>query len=406
MTLTAQPQPQPQPPTPSAPVPSSAPKPRRIRAAYVAVAVLAALCLIVLSLLNVSTETPYDPENSGPNGWQALHEVLEDQGVSVEVVRGLNEFPSSVDGATVLVVGTTNLSPESGQDLLQQTAAADKMVVLNPASNIGSVLDLPLRISSGSTAAREPVCDSPIFRDGDTISEAGEALILTTRVPEATTCLPPSAGFEAGGAQGGSLVSFPASDTSPELWVGGVADAFTNASVTQDANAALALRLLGGTDTLYWYIPTSADLALGNPQTLGDVLPVWLAPTAAMLGVTALAAMFIRGRRLGPIVAEPLPVTIKSMELVDARARLYERGDANAHAYRALQVAALARWAKLLGLGRGATPESIVAEVSSYTGAPEAHVASLLVDQPVSDDKSFVQAARDLHALEEGNSPR
>lgn len=376
------------------------------RIAYFGLAILAVLTIALLSILNSSNDLAYDPDNPGPAGWQAMAQVLADEGVTVEVSRGLDDLPDDLAESTVLVVGTNNLSPESGEQLLGQSAEADKVVVMAPAVNVGEVLDLPLRVEAGSTTVREPDCSSPLFREGDTMSGVGSTIVLTTRISEAITCLPPSAGFEAGGTQGGALVTLPETADHPEITVGGFADSFTNAAIAADANAAVALRLLGQSDTLVWLIPSPADLAVGNPQSLYDVLPRWFLPTAGLLGAVALAFMVIRGRRLGPLVTEPLPVTIRAMESVEARARLYERGNAHAHAYRSLQQSAQARWARRLGLGPQTPPEAIAAEVARYTNTPQSQVATLLLHHPASDDESFVRAARDLHALEEGNTPR
>ncbi len=79
-------------------------------------------------------------------------------------------------------------------------------------------------------------------------------------------------------------------------------------------NAALALRLLGQHERLLWYVADSTDLGSGEGLSLSRLLPPWLGPSAILLVVGVLALMLLRGRRLGPLVTEPLPVVVRAVE--------------------------------------------------------------------------------------------
>ena len=65
----------------------------------------------------------------------------------------------------------------------------------------------------------------------------------------------------------------------------------------------------------------------------------------------AVLAMLWRGRRLGPLAAEPLPVVVRSAETAEGRARLYQDGRSLDRAAATLRAAALTRLSARLRLG-------------------------------------------------------
>ena len=69
--------------------------------------------------------------------------------------------------------------------------------------------------------------------------------------------------------------------------------------------------------------------------------------------VVALVAVW-KGRRIGPLVAEQLPVVVRASETVEGRGRLYRSRRARDRAAEALRTAALQRMMPRLGLGHDA----------------------------------------------------
>ena len=74
---------------------------------------------------------------------------------------------------------------------------------------------------------------------------------------------------------------------------------------------------------------------------LSDLLPPWVGIVVAQLVVAVLVAALWRGRRLGPVVAEPLPVAVRAAETTEGRARLYRRRRARGRAADHLRAASL-----------------------------------------------------------------
>ena len=64
-----------------------------------------------------------------------------------------------------------------------------------------------------------------------------------------------------------------------------------------------------------------------------------------LLLLVFLAAAFWRGRRLGPLVVENLPVVVRASETMEGRARLYQKSSARLHALDALRIGAIQRLA-------------------------------------------------------------
>ena len=56
----------------------------------------------------------------------------------------------------------------------------------------------------------------------------------------------------------------------------------------------------------------------GQQATFGELVPDWVAPVVWQLGVAVVLAAWWRARRLGPVVAEPLPVVVRAAETTEA----------------------------------------------------------------------------------------
>lgn len=401
--------------TAPAPAPAPAPggqrsgtpaPPRRRLLVWVAVVLGVALVGALLAGLRGPNALPLDPDNPEDNGLQALARVLEDRGVDVVVARGLDDLRSQpVDAGTrVLVVGTAYLSPDAGAAVVQHAAGADALLVLDPGPNTGEVLDLPVTVDDWGDrgTALEPHCDSPTWSPADTVSGADALIEVTDGTGAGTACFPPSAGYNAGGAQAGHVVELAADGDRPRTLVLGITPALTNGRILEQANAALGLRLLGGADRLLWYVPTVADAGDQAPQSLEDVLPDATAPSVALLLAALGAAMLWRGRRLGPVVTEPLPAVIRSVETTQSRSRMYRRARDRRHALASLQLAARRRLALRLGLPRHAPPDDVVRAVAAASGRHTDEIHRLLADPAAADDETLVRIARDVRALEEG----
>ncbi len=112
------------------------------------------------------------------------------------------------------------------------------------------------------------------------------------------------------------------------------------------------------------------------------------------------------GPLTGPVVAEALPVIVRSAETVEGRARLYRAGRARDRASDALRSGARERLVPLLGLPRGSAQDpsaaqEIVTAVARRTPYDETYVgaAPLYVLKPL-DDAGLIALTDVLDDLE------
>jgi len=107
-----------------------------------------------------------------------------------------------------------------------------------------------------------------------------------------------------------------------------------------------------------------------------------------------------RGRRLGPLVVERMPVVVRAAETTEGRARLSARTRDRTYALDTLRIAAVRRTARRLGLPRSAHVDEVVRAAAHATGRLDTDVGAVLVGGPTPDDRALVAGAAALDELE------
>ena len=107
-----------------------------------------------------------------------------------------------------------------------------------------------------------------------------------------------------------------------------------------------------------------------------------------------------RGRRLGRLVTEPLPVIVRAVETTESRGRMYRKSRDRTRALAVLQVATRRRLAAYLGLSVSSTVSGVAAAAAALSGRSYDDVLDLLSSSAVHDDSSLLQRANTLAALE------
>ena len=153
-----------------------------------------------------------------------------------------------------------------------------------------------------------------------------------------------------------------------------------------------------------WWLPSANDplqFAEDAPVELSDLIPPWVGWALLQVIVAVLLTVWWRGRRLGRVVIEPLPVVVRATETVEGRARLYRRSSARGRAADALRGSTTGRLRTRLSLPRGVPLTEVVAAVAVRTGRPETEIAALLTpgDDPT-DDAGLTRLAQALDNLE------
>jgi hypothetical protein len=275
----------------------------------------------------------------------------------------------------------------SGDTLNQLLTSGADVVLVDP----GSVAAAQLT-QAGSLAdrTRAPGCDLPAAQLAGTVRLGGHRY---TSLNSAVSCYD------------GALLALPAGTVAGggRLTVVGSSDFLTNDRLDQQGNAALAIGLLDHQPALTWY---AAKRASGG-SSLTDLLPKAVPWALLQIGVAVVVVAFWRGRRLGPVVTEPLPVVVRAAETVLGRARLYAAARARSTAAEALRAGSRARLAALVHLDSAARPEALIEAVAAHSGIEPATVAATLYagagtpEYGADTDAAIVRLADELDILED-----
>lgn len=346
------------------------------------------------ALLTPTARGDLDPDSPAPEGTRALVQVLRAHGVRVDVVHHRDDLDAGA-GRTIFVADPL-LTPD---DVLAglATAPAD-VVVLRPNALALEALELPL-FPDGTTSAgsTEPSCTDPDAIAAGTVRGGGllyrPSADADPGYGSATLCYPEG---PAGG--NGSVAVVARGDR--HLAVIGQADVLRNAYLATDGNAALALRLLGRQPALQWYIADPTELDVTQVPTLSQLIPRWVRWMPAVAALTVLVVAFWRGRRLGRLVAEPLPVVVRAVETQEGRARLYRQARARDRVAATLRTATLRRLARRFEASTG-SPEDLVGRIAASTGRPVGELRETLLGAVPPDDAALVRLARRIDEIEQ-----
>ncbi|GAA3117381.1 DUF4350 domain-containing protein [Planomonospora alba] len=350
-------------------------------------AVLAVLIVLATLTVLVTRPTPggrLDPEATTPSGAHALARLLRDQGVDVRPARTVAEARALTGPDSLLLVTQSHFLADEA--LLRDLAAlpGDRLLVepvtqvlqaLAPGVGAGALVDVE---------SREPGCGlSAAVRAGS----ARTGGVSYAPPPGAVSCYDGTVvGFSSGGRN---------------VIVVGSGEFMTNERLVEDGDAALAMNLAGTRPSVTWLAPTLPQAAGAEGQaTLDELIPSGVRWAVLQLLVAGVLVALWRARRLGPVVAERLPVVVRAAETAEGRGRLYRARRARDRAAAALRTAALDRLVPRLGLTADATPAEVVAAVALRTGQNAQEAGAVLYGAPPADDAGLMALARHLDTLE------
>jgi hypothetical protein len=358
-----------------------------------AVAALLLLALIVLMLTSPRRTGYLDPTAVDPSGSRAVVSILRDLGVTVTDVRTAADAEANAGGATVLVTTPSLLTRTMVEELLAVGPRRIVLVDVLPSDPAAERLAAGIELAEPTwTTPLEPGCDL------SAATRAGRAVLPGLRFDARGWSGTAAACYDS--PQAAAVVVLPARSGRPEVVLLGGGHPLTNDGLDEEGNAALALNLLGAHEQLVWWRPSTSDPALAERDaSLGDLLPAWVVPVLVQLGVACLLVAWWRGRRLGPLVVEPLPVVVHAGETTGGRARLLHSQHARGEAAEHLRAAARERLRLRLGLPMGCPAARLVSAVAQRADRPPEQVGALLYGPEPSQDAELVALGHDLEAL-------
>ncbi len=334
------------------------------------------------------------PTNAAPAGSKALVEVLRSQGVDVEFTESLEATEDAVgdyDQTTLLIFDPDLILTDF--KLREAAKLAEHVVIVDPNSDELRQLAPEVEVAGAVLQGLDADCDLPAADRAGEVSGGSRGYRLNDADADAVECFGSGNGVY-------SLIQVTNASTDQRTTVLGIPSILANDSITRAGNAALALNLLGEHETLVWYLPGIDDLDGTGAGAAAAATPPWLTPAIGLLMIAGLAAAIWRGRRLGPLVVENLPVTVRASETMLGRARLYERSGSRLRALDALRIGTLQRLARACGLSRHATVDEIIIAAAALSGRPSSEVRALLLEREPATDPELVQLSDELLVLE------
>lgn len=357
------------------------------------VALVALLVVVAISVVvgRADRQQTDDPRSATPSGAGALGQLLDTEGVRVRTTNRVDDAVAQTARATTLVVAAGDRLSDDEAERLNRTPAA-RLVLLRPTSAALSRFGVRAEGAAPAAGTFAPSCPADAAQRAGAVHfedlRASYRAVgpVDPRPDRDFACYPTGAGAA-------YLRTTTASGRSVDLLAGGI----SNAALGVDGNAALAMNVIGSQPQVVWLMArTDPGPAADRKPTL---LPSWweMAVVQAFLGLVAVGIW--RGRRLGPILSEPLPVTVRASETVEGHGRLYDRLHARDRAAEALRSGARARLSRVFG--HAEDPVALSEVVGSRTGRDPGLVRRLLVGPaPVTDD-DLVELTRALDRLEQ-----
>ena len=368
--------------------------------------ILAALFAVIVALSIVrrsdADEILLSANNPGPDGARATAEVLRSRGVDVRQETTLGGARITDPGETTLaVVLPSTLADYQIESILSYPG---EIVFVGVSPDLLAAIDPRLEwYETGESTLRTPGCDDPDAIAAERITSDGTE-VAAPGIPGASVCFP-------GEGEGGPYVSLDVDGRRITLLANATLP--MNDHLTEFGNAALTFRTLGRHPNLVWYLGSyydsstltytgsaDPDSGAGAEVSAADILPPGTGDAVYALVLAVFVAAIWRGRRMGPLVTESLPVVVPSSETTRGRARLYRRARAYGRAAASLRAAAAERMGRRLGVPRGGDAPSLVRAVAHATGRDPMAIEQLVFGAPPGDERAMMILVQELDTLE------
>ncbi|RDH75809.1 DUF4350 domain-containing protein [Mycolicibacterium moriokaense] len=355
-----------------------------------ALVLVVAVATLTTSLTSTRPGGRMDPAATTPEGAHALIALLRQQGVDVVVADDIAAVERAARPDALVVAAQTRYLVND--DILRRLAAVpgDRLVI-EPISRTREALAPLIRRAADSSVGGDPDCDLPAA------TRAGDVQMGTSDTFEAADEDRPS-NVAITRCYDGALVRYR--DAGRTVTVVGSSEFMVNSGLTKRGNAALAMNLAGAQPLVIWYAPQHSEGESSGGTSIFDLIPDRVTWIVLQLCLVVLLVALWQGRRLGPLVAEHLPVVVRASETVEGRARLYRSQRASDRAADALRTAALQRLLPRLGLRPDAGEHAIVAAVVGRIGGAPDYVGHVLFGPAPATDTDLLNLAHALDDIE------
>lgn len=349
---------------------------------------LAALVLVAALSVYLTAARPggrMNPTATSADGAHALVSLLRANAVEVVVADTVADVEHRAGPDTLVLLAETGRVAD--EELLRRLARVpgDRLLV-QPSARARTVLAPGIRTQGRDTFSRQPNCD---LREAE---RAGGVDLAAAQTYRAVDDRPVHSCYA------GALIRYRADGRT--ITVVGSSFFMTNAGLLAEGNAALAMNLAGARKRLVWYAPQRIEGDKSSTATVIDLVPENVSWMVWQLGLALALTALWKARRIGPLVAEQLPVVVRASETVEGLGRLYRSRQARDRAAQALRTALLQRLAPRLGLDIAAPPTVLVTVIVQHTGVHPELLWRLLFGPPPNSDTELLQLAHALDDIE------
>ncbi len=365
-----------------------------VRGVLLAVLALILVVLVLAALRPRVQPQDLDPASPSSGGARALVQILGRHGTPVTVNRNVTDAAGTMrtqPDAVLIVVRSERLAA-ADFDILRSLPG--DLLLVEPTRSALQELAPGVRQASGShNEAVRPQCSlTAATLAGDV--DFGVGTTYETP-PGATACYPVD----------GNPHVVRLTATGRTITIVGSRFPFTNDGLANNGDAALAMNLAGERSSAVWLMPPLRRPGATPDKSFTDLVPRGVKLAIIQIGIAVMLIALWRSRRLGPVVAEPLPVVVRSAEAVEGRARLYRSRRARDRAADALRAGSRERLVRMLRLPSSAAQDmsvaaQVVAAVAERTGQPQTEIGPALYGPAPVDDAALVGLADYLDNLE------
>lgn len=347
----------------------------------------------LITLLHSAPANSYlDPGSTAGDGTHALADVLSELGHQVVATSSVQSaLGSATAGSTLVITSPRYLSAKQLAALGRSPAG---VVLVEPdVTALAEIAPLVALIGTNEPVlVTPPQCGLRAAVLAGTASMGGENLLVEGSVSGSQQCYT--------SVSGPTLVRLTMRGRLVTIL--GTGTPLTNASLADEGNAALAINLLPSHRIVWLTPPVAAQpaAAVTGAKSVFGLVPLTAYLVIAQLAIALLLAIAWRARRLGPLVAEPLPVVVRASETVEGHGRLYQARHSRGKAGQGLRSAALGRLIRAAGLPHTADTDAVVTALAERSSLGQAQITELLYGPAPRTDRALLALARDLDELE------
>ncbi len=358
----------------------------------------------LIALLQPSAAAPryLDPRDPGPSGAMALADILAHRGEPVIRAGTVESAAAAARGGGPVTLVITRPDLLSARQLGRLAAASRNLMLVAPVSASLTALAPGTAVAGKAPlAVAAPDCGLTAARLAGQ-ADLGNVLLRST-APGVWQCYPVDGHPTLVRYVTGRQATGGRSTGGRTITVLGSGAPLTNQYLARQGNAALALNLLSGSSRIVWLVPprpAAGPAPPGASQSLFSLIPWPAYLVTIQLAIAVVLAALWRVRRLGPLVAEPLPVVVRASETVEGHGRLYRSRRSRDRAAAVLREAARSRITARLALPRGASADAICATIAARTGRQADDIRATLFGPVPRDDAALTALARDIDTLE------